>query len=87
MLVVKHRGIALDISKAFDKVRHAGLLHKLNAYGVWGSILSIIESFLQDPVIKVVLDGQSSTPHDINGGVPRGSVLGPTVFGVYQRPS
>ena len=31
----------------FDKVWHAGLLHKLKVYGVRGSILSIIESFLQ----------------------------------------
>ena len=55
------RAIALDISKAFDKVCHAGLLHKLKAYGVVGPILGILESFLQEPSLKVVLDGQSST--------------------------
>ena len=77
------RAIALDISKAFDKVWHAGLLHKLKAYGVGGCILSIVESFLQDRSMKVVLDGQSSTPYEINAGVPQGSVLGPTLFLVY----
>ena len=40
------RAIALDIWKAFDKVYHAGLLHKLKAYGVVGPILSILESSL-----------------------------------------
>ena len=28
------RAVALDISKAFDKVWHAGLLHKLRSYGI-----------------------------------------------------
>ena len=30
------RAVALDISKAFDRVRHAGLLHKLRSYGISG---------------------------------------------------
>ena len=38
------RAIALDISKAFDKVWHAGLLHKLKSYGVVGPILGILVS-------------------------------------------
>ena len=77
------RAIALDISKAFDKVWHAGLLHKLKAYGVDGSILSILESFLKERSLKVVLDGQSSPLYNINAGVPQGSVLGPTLFLVF----
>ena len=42
------RTVALDISKAFDRVWHAGLLHKLRAYGVGGCIFSIISSFLRE---------------------------------------
>ena len=52
------RAIALDISKAFDKVWHAGLLHKLKASGVIGP--SMLEFLLQERSLKVVLDGQSS---------------------------
>ena len=74
------RAVALDISKAFDKVWHAGLLRKLRAYGVTGSMFDIISSFLDDRKIKVVLDGQSSSCYSINAGVPQGSVLGPTLF-------
>ena len=37
------RAIASDISKAFDKVWHRGLIHKLQAYGISGKILSIIK--------------------------------------------
>ena len=40
--------IALDISKAFDKVWDAGLPHKLKAYAVVGPILNTLESFLQE---------------------------------------
>ena len=59
------------------------MLHKLKAYGVAGSILSILESFVKERSLKVVLDGQSSPLYNINAGVPQGSVLGPTLFLVF----
>ena len=40
------RGVFLDISKAFDKVWHKGLLYKLKQNGISGKILSIIADFL-----------------------------------------
>ena len=42
------RAVALDISKAFDRVWHAGLLHKLKPYGISGQIISLISSFLSN---------------------------------------
>ena len=72
------RAIALDISKAFDKVWHAGF-HKLNAYGVVGPILHGYLSFLQKHSLKVILDGQSS----LLISPMQGSVLGPTLFLVF----
>ena len=42
------RAVALDISKAFDRVWHAGLLHKLKSYGISGQIFSRISSFLSN---------------------------------------
>ena len=42
------RAVALDISKAFDRVWHAGLLHKVKSYGISGQIFGLISSFLSN---------------------------------------
>ena len=74
------RPVALDISKAFDRIWHAGLLHKLKFYGISGEIFGLISSFLSNSRLKVVLDGKSSKECPVNAGVPQGSILGPTLF-------
>ena len=51
------QAVALDISKAFDMVWHAGLLHKLTSYGISGQIFGLISSFLSNRQLCVVLDG------------------------------
>ena len=50
------RAVALDISKAFDRVCHAGPLHKLKSYGISGQIFGLIFSFLSNRRLRVVLD-------------------------------
>ena len=49
--------VALNISKAFDWVWHAGHLHKLKSYGISGQIFGFIFSFLSIRQLRVVLDG------------------------------
>ena len=51
--------IGLDISKSFDRVWHARLLHKLKSYGISGQIFGLLSSFLSNGQILVVLDGKS----------------------------
>ena len=75
------RAVALDISKAFERVWHAGLLHKLKSYGISGQIFGLISSFLSNRWLRVVLDGNSSQEYP--AGVPQGSILGPTLFLLY----
>ena len=62
----------LDFSKAFDKVAHARLLHKLEYYGVRGTLLEGFGSFLRNRTQQVVIEGHYSTPCDITSGVPQG---------------
>ena len=77
------RAVALDISKAFDIVWHAGLLHTLKSYRISGQIFGLISSFLSNRWLQVVLDGKLSQEYPVNAGVPQDSILGPTLFLPY----
>ena len=77
------RAVFLDLSKAFDRVWHDGLLYKLECCGISGGLLSLITSFLTNREQRVVLNGKSSVWKKISAEVPQGSVLSPLFFVVY----
>ena len=77
--------MALDISKTFDRVCHAGLLHKLKSYGISDQIFGLITSFLSNMWLRVVLNGKSSQEYPVNAGFPQGSILVPTLFVLYMN--
>ena len=75
--------IYMDFSKAFDKVPHRRLLHKLKAYGVNGPALNWIKAFLSNREQIITVNGEKSYQASVLSGVPQGSVLGPLLFLVY----
>ena len=58
--------MALDISKAFDRVWPANLLHKFKSYGISGQICGLISSFLSIRWVRVVLDRKCSQEYLVN---------------------
>ena len=77
------RAVFLDISKAFDKVWHEGLIFKLKQNGIRGNLLNFFISYLSDRHQRVGINGSYSEYSKIESGVPQGSVLGPLLFLVY----
>ena len=78
------QGLFLDVSAAFDKVWHNGLLAKLSQIGVEGSFLDTLSSYLTDRRQVVVVNGEKSDVLDVKAGVPQGSRLGPLHFIIYM---
>ena len=77
------RAVFCDISKAFDRVWHAGLCQKLQAVGIRGGLLIWFKDYLNNRSQRVVVSGASSDSLTIPAGVPQGSVLGPLLFLIY----
>ncbi|KAK2167742.1 hypothetical protein NP493_1264g00008 [Ridgeia piscesae] len=75
--------IVLDFEKAFDKVSHTLLVHKLRHYGIGGRLNAWIDSFLENRQQAVVVGGERSNFMPVDSGVPQGSVVGPCLFLLY----
>ena len=77
------RSVFLDISKAFDKVWHEGLIFKLKQNGVGGNVINLHGNYLSSRKQRVVINGKTSEYFPVESGAPQGSVIGPLHFLIY----
>ena len=75
--------VYLDFAKAFDSAVHSKLIFKLENFGVAGTCLEWITSFLTNRFQCVKINGCTSDLALVISGVPQGSVLGPLLFLIY----
>ena len=72
-----------DISQAFDKVWHEGLIYKLIEHNLPVYLIKWIHFYLEDRIFCVRIITASSKYKKIECGVPQGAVLSPTLFSLY----
>ena len=75
--------IFLDLAKAFDTVNHDILIRKLSKYGIRGSALQMLDSYLSSRKQFVSIDNVNSETAIIELGVPQGLILGPFLFLIF----
>jgi hypothetical protein len=73
----------LDIEKASDTTRHSGLLYMLSKFEFPTRLIQLISSFLSKRKLRVSVEGEMSTPREMQAGVPQVSVLSSTLYKIY----
>ena len=80
------RSVFLDISEAFDKLWHEGLLFKLRSMGISGELYNLLGNYLSGRFQRVILNGQTFPWRPVIAGAPQDSILDPLLFLVYVNP-
>jgi hypothetical protein len=75
--------VFLDIEKAFDTTWHSGLLCNMSTFEFLTSLIQLIGSFLSERIFRVSVEGEMSTPRQMQAGVQQVSGLSPILYNVY----
>jgi hypothetical protein len=79
-----HAGaILMDLSKAFDAIKHKLLIAKLQAYGFSNDALEIVQAYLKGRWQRTKINTSFSTWAEILCGTFQGTVLGPKFFNIF----
>ena len=73
----------LNITGAFDRVWHRGLLAKLEQLDVTGQLLELFSSYLYGRSLRVVVSRCTSATFPVAASDPQGSILGPLLWNIY----
>jgi hypothetical protein len=74
--------VFLDVSQAFDRVRHSGLQYKIKQT-LPPSYFNLFKSYLSNRQFQIKVGNEKSEPQPIEAGVPQGSVLGRTLYTLF----
>jgi hypothetical protein len=77
------RVVFCDVSKAFDRVWHKGLIHKLKQSGISGNLLKWFQNYLYGREQRVVINGSNSNWLPVREGVPQGSIPGSLLLIIF----
>ncbi|GBP70595.1 Probable RNA-directed DNA polymerase from transposon BS [Eumeta japonica] len=90
---IKRKTVAFffDVAKSFDRVWHAGLIHKLYQLELPDRLVIIIHHYISNRHFSFRLDNTYSSVRPIRAGVPQGSTISPLLYSAYvndiPRPS
>ena len=81
-----HAYTLLDLSSAFDTLRHDILLERLRNIGIQDKTMECFSNFIKDRYYSIKIRNNYSTSYTIGHGVPQGSILSPILFSIYLTP-
>jgi hypothetical protein len=74
-----------DVSKAFDKVWHSGLIYKLTQTNIHPLFIRTLNNYLTNRTASIRIGTYIGPPFTLKTGVPQGACLSPTLFSFYTH--